>query len=133
MILDAKESTLWPTRLRLLGDGRLMMLSALSRAPAGSLPTRAEYYAQGMIEPVILVSDDEGGSRHQLEGLSYSDGISSIHYYPRCVQTRDGYLYMFAHAGGYDAPYGTDLSIVMERFRIRISEPSIRVDQEEKT
>ena len=219
VFLDPKKVTLWPKQLRVLGDGRLMMLGALSHAPAESLPNRLEYYAQGRIEPIILVSEDSGKTwsdpihllspealktwrgivewdavelpngdlfcvhrRHgpygqqllkkdgntwipgkitdfpltnvgkpcllrtregvllhfgyvnvfgslddgkswrRLEGLPGYSGISSIHYYPVAVQTADGCVFMFGHAGGYDAPYGTEMSIVMERFRPCVSE-----------
>jgi hypothetical protein len=56
-LLDPAKYTAWPRRLRLLRDGRLMLVGGLARVPADS-KTRAEY--NGLLEPLLLVSSDGG-------------------------------------------------------------------------
>ena len=42
-------------------------------------------------------------------------------YYPSAVQTPNGTILVFSHCGGGDSAYGVrDLSIVMDRFRLRV-------------
>lgn len=55
--LDAARYTTWPRRIRALGDGRLVLLVGMVRAPAGS-KTRMELGK--LVEPALLVSADQG-------------------------------------------------------------------------
>lgn len=57
ILLDPRKYTVWPKRLRLLKDGRLIVLGGFARVPANSL-TRQEY--NKIFEPLLLVSDDAG-------------------------------------------------------------------------
>ena len=57
--LDAGKFSTWPRRIRVLRDGRIVLLVGLVRAPAGS-QTRAEFSAA--VEPAMLVSSDQGRS-----------------------------------------------------------------------
>jgi hypothetical protein len=55
--LDPKKYSAWPKRLRVLRDGRLMVLGGVAHVPANSR-TRAEY--NGLFEPLLMVSADNG-------------------------------------------------------------------------
>lgn len=55
--LDPARYFLWPRRLRVLRDGRIVLLGGMTLAPAGSL-TRDEF--NKVIEPALLVSSDQG-------------------------------------------------------------------------
>jgi hypothetical protein len=57
VLLDPKQYTAWPKRIRQLRDGRLIITGGLARLPANSR-TRAEY--SELFEPLLLVSDDDG-------------------------------------------------------------------------
>lgn len=57
--LDPQKYSTWPRRLRVLRDGRLVMLLGVVRAPAGS-QTRAEFSKQ--VAPMLIVSPDQGRS-----------------------------------------------------------------------
>lgn len=62
VLLDPKSCSTWPKRLRLLRDGRLVVLGGFARVPANSR-TRAEYC--GLLEPLLMVSQDGGKSWSQ--------------------------------------------------------------------
>ena len=55
--LDAAKYSTWPRRVRVLRDGRVVLLVGLARAPAGS-QTRQEF--SKVVEPALLVSSDQG-------------------------------------------------------------------------
>lgn len=55
--LDAAKYSTWPRRIRLLRDGRVVLLAGVVQAAVGS-QTRAEFSA--MVEPALLVSSDQG-------------------------------------------------------------------------
>ncbi|GDY08903.1 hypothetical protein LBMAG52_23890 [Planctomycetia bacterium] len=55
--LDAAKYSTWPRRIRVLRDGRVVLLAGVTQAAAGS-QTRAEFSA--MVEPALLVSSDQG-------------------------------------------------------------------------
>lgn len=55
--LDAGKYTVWPRRLRVLKDGRLLAILGVARVPANSL-TRREY--NKILEPLLLASADGG-------------------------------------------------------------------------
>jgi hypothetical protein len=57
--LDPRKYTCWPRRLRLLRDGRLLLLGGLVRAAAED-KTRSQLAA--LMEPLLLVSEDRGKS-----------------------------------------------------------------------
>ncbi|HJT77040.1 MAG TPA: sialidase family protein [Gemmataceae bacterium] len=57
VLLDPRKYTAWPKRIRVLRDGRLVIVGGLARVPANSR-TRAEYNA--LFEPLLLVSGDKG-------------------------------------------------------------------------
>ena len=59
LLLDPGRSTVWPKRLRLLRDGRLIVLGGLARVPANSL-NREKY--NKILEPLLMVSSDAGRS-----------------------------------------------------------------------
>jgi len=56
-LLDPKRFTTYPTRLRLLKDGRLIVTGGLMRLPAGTLPQNVN---RPPIEPLLMVSSDGG-------------------------------------------------------------------------
>ncbi|MDB5323287.1 MAG: hypothetical protein JWN40_4918 [Phycisphaerales bacterium] len=56
-LLDPKQFTTYPTRLRLLRDGRLILTGGIMRLPAGVLP---EIVNRPPIEPLLMVSDNGG-------------------------------------------------------------------------
>ena len=55
--LDPAKYSTWPRRIRLLRDGRVVLLVGLAQAPAGS-QTRPEF--SKAVEPALLVSSDQG-------------------------------------------------------------------------
>jgi photosystem II stability/assembly factor-like uncharacterized protein len=55
--LDPKKYSAWPKRIRLLRDGRLVVLLGVASVPAGS-HTRAEFGKQ--VQPMLIVSADRG-------------------------------------------------------------------------
>lgn len=55
--LDAAQYSTWPRRLRVLRDGRILLLAGISHAAAGS-QTRREFSAA--VEPGMMVSSDQG-------------------------------------------------------------------------
>jgi hypothetical protein len=55
--LDPKKYSTWPRRIRLLRDGRLVVLLGVVEAPAGS-QTRAEF--SKLVAPMLIVSSDKG-------------------------------------------------------------------------
>lgn len=55
--LDAKKYSTWPRRIRVLRDGRVVLLVGLAQAAAGS-QTREEF--SKLVEPALLVSSDQG-------------------------------------------------------------------------
>ncbi len=57
VLLDPAEYSAWPKRIRLLRDGRLVVIGGVAQVPANSR-TRAEY--NGLFEPLLLVSSDQG-------------------------------------------------------------------------
>ncbi|MCX7426182.1 MAG: sialidase family protein [Planctomycetia bacterium] len=57
VLLDPKEYSAWPKRIRVLGDGRLIVIGGVAHVPADSR-TRAEY--SGLFEPLLMVSGDQG-------------------------------------------------------------------------
>ncbi|MCZ6678661.1 MAG: sialidase family protein [Candidatus Poribacteria bacterium] len=59
VLLEPQRYTAWPKRLRLLRDGRLIVLGGLARVPADSR-SRREY--NGLFEPLLMVSEDGGKS-----------------------------------------------------------------------
>lgn len=56
-LLDPAKYTAWPKRLRVLKDGRLIVLGGVARVAANSR-TREEY--SRLFEPLLLVSSDQG-------------------------------------------------------------------------
>jgi hypothetical protein len=56
-LLDPKDFTTYPTRLRLLRDGRLIVTGGMMRLPAGTL---AQNVNRPPIEPLLMVSTDGG-------------------------------------------------------------------------
>lgn len=56
-LLDPKRFTTYPTRLRLLRDGRLIVTGGLLRVPAGTLAANVN---RPPIEPLLMVSSDHG-------------------------------------------------------------------------
>ena len=59
VLLDPRSYTAWPKRVRQLSDGRLIVAGGVAHVPADSR-TRREY--NGIMEPLLLVSDDSGGT-----------------------------------------------------------------------
>lgn len=57
VLLDSAKFSAWPKRIRVLSDGRLIVLGGVAHVPANSR-TRTEY--NGLFEPLLLVSDDDG-------------------------------------------------------------------------
>ncbi len=57
VLLDPRSYTTWPKRIRILRDGRLVVLLGVAPVPAGSR-TRAEYGK--LVVPMLLVSSDKG-------------------------------------------------------------------------
>lgn len=55
--LDPEKYSTWPRRIRVLRDGRIVLLAGITQAPAGS-QTRAEFSA--VVEPGLLISSDQG-------------------------------------------------------------------------
>jgi hypothetical protein len=56
-LLDLKRFTTYPTRPRLLRDGRLIVTGGMMRLPAGTLPQNVN---RPPIEPLLMVSSDGG-------------------------------------------------------------------------
>jgi hypothetical protein len=59
LFLDPKQYSTWPRRIRLLRDGRIVVLLGVVEAPAGS-QTRAEF--SKLVVPMLIVSADQGKS-----------------------------------------------------------------------
>ncbi len=59
VILDPRKYTAWPRRIRILRDGRLVVLLGVAHVPAGSR-TREEFGK--LVEPMLVVSSDGGKS-----------------------------------------------------------------------
>lgn len=59
--LDAAKYSAWPRRIRVLADGRIVVLLGGAPLPAGS-HTRAEFSAQA--RPTLIVSADNGATWH---------------------------------------------------------------------
>jgi hypothetical protein len=211
ILLDPAKYTAWPKRIRLLHDGRIIVVGGIVYAPANSR-SREEYWH--LLEPLLIVSKDTGKTwskpipvvpakyrgnwageecdaaelpsgdllfvfrryvpelKHEerwqgllkKSGDSWNasevgpasfphsghpellvtregpilhvatsgidctdDGGKTWHkldvpgtcYYPRAVQSPDGRIYVFAHAGGDDAYGKTDQSIIMDSFRLK--------------
>lgn len=57
VLLDPARYSAWPKRIRLLRDGRLIVIGGVAHVPANSR-TRVEYSA--LFEPLLLVSNDQG-------------------------------------------------------------------------
>jgi len=57
VLLDPKQYSAWPRRIRVLRDGRLVVLLGVAPVPAGS-HTRTEFASQ--VEPMLVVSSDNG-------------------------------------------------------------------------
>jgi hypothetical protein len=57
VLLDPEKYSAWPKRLRVLRDGRLIVLGGVAHVPANSR-TRAEY--NGLFEPLLMISSDKG-------------------------------------------------------------------------
>jgi hypothetical protein len=57
VLLDPAKYSAWPKRIRVLRDGRLIVLGGVAYVPANSR-TRTEY--NGLFEPLLLVSSDQG-------------------------------------------------------------------------
>lgn len=57
LILDPKDRWAYPRRVRVLRDGRLLVIGGFARIPADSM-TRGE--SSGLWEPMLVVSDDDG-------------------------------------------------------------------------
>lgn len=55
--LNAAKYSIWPRRLRVLRDGRIILAAGVVQAPAGS-QTRAEF--SKAVAPALLVSSDQG-------------------------------------------------------------------------
>ncbi|MBI3865862.1 MAG: exo-alpha-sialidase [Planctomycetia bacterium] len=55
--LDAAKYMTWPRRIRVLRDGRVVLLAGVARAAAGS-QTRQEF--SSFVEPALLISSDNG-------------------------------------------------------------------------
>lgn len=56
-MLDPGKYSAWPKRIRELRDGRLIVIGGVAHVPANTR-TRAEY--NGLFEPMLLVSQDQG-------------------------------------------------------------------------
>ncbi|MEA3478799.1 MAG: sialidase family protein [Bacteroidota bacterium] len=57
IVLDPRKYTFMPKRIRVLRDGRLIMMGAMAEVPAAS-KTRKEY--SGLLRPILMVSEDDG-------------------------------------------------------------------------
>lgn len=57
VLLDPAKFSAWPKRIRVLRDGRLIVLGGVAYVPANSR-TRAEY--NGLFEPLLMVSSNNG-------------------------------------------------------------------------
>lgn len=57
VLLDPAKFSAWPKRIRVLRDGRLIVIGGVAHVPANSR-TRAEY--NGLFEPLLMVSNDQG-------------------------------------------------------------------------
>lgn len=57
VFLDPTKYSAWPKRLRVLRDGRLILIGGVANVPANSR-TREEY--SGLFQPLLLVSNDKG-------------------------------------------------------------------------
>ena len=57
VLLDPEKYTAWPKRIRVLRDGRILVIGGVAHVPANSR-TRAEY--NGLFEPLLMVSADQG-------------------------------------------------------------------------
>jgi hypothetical protein len=55
--LDTAKYSTWPGRIRVLRDGRVLLLAGVTQAPAGS-QSRQEFSM--VVEPALLVSSDQG-------------------------------------------------------------------------
>jgi hypothetical protein len=74
VLLDSKKEWAWPRRIRLLRDGRIVVLLGVAHIPAGS---RSRHEFAKLVEPMLVVSPDKGktwqgpiaASRNQPGGL----------------------------------------------------------------
>ena len=57
LVLDPKNYSYWPRRIRMLKDGRVIITGAMAEIPAASR-TRKEY--SGLLRPILMVSEDDG-------------------------------------------------------------------------
>jgi hypothetical protein len=57
VLLDPAKYSAWPKRIRVLRDGRIVIVGGVAEVPANSR-TRAEY--NGLFGPLLLVSNDQG-------------------------------------------------------------------------
>jgi hypothetical protein len=57
MLLDPKKYSVWPRRIRVLRDGRIVVLAGVAALPAGS-HTRDEFGKR--VQPMLLLSADRG-------------------------------------------------------------------------
>jgi hypothetical protein len=57
LLLDPKKFSTWPGRIRVLRDGRLLVILGVARVPAGR-HTRREF--GNLVEPMLVVSSDKG-------------------------------------------------------------------------
>jgi len=57
VFLDPRKYSAWPKRLRLLKDGRLVLLGGFAPVPADS---RTRHGYSGLMEPLLMVSQDGG-------------------------------------------------------------------------
>jgi photosystem II stability/assembly factor-like uncharacterized protein len=57
VLLAAEKYSAWPKRIRVLRDGRLILLGGVAHVSANS-HTRAEY--NGLFQPLLLLSNDQG-------------------------------------------------------------------------
>lgn len=60
VLLDPNKCMTFPTRLRQLRDGRLLLLGGISRAPATGEFTRQDHWE--LLEPLMMISSDGGKS-----------------------------------------------------------------------
>lgn len=57
MLLDPDKFITWPRRIRVLRDGRLIILLGVAHVPAGTI-TRNKF--SEMVEPMLILSSDQG-------------------------------------------------------------------------
>lgn len=121
MSYDAQRKTFgkevrWQGVLRRDGDSFMPAVVGPAPFPHSGHPellTTREGVALHLATSGVHWTADAGKNWHQLN-------VPGTGYYPRSVQTRDGWVYVFWHVGGDNAYGAVDQSIGMDRFRLEV-------------